>query len=65
MKKKTKAKIVKKPARKSKAKKVEVCNCCRQPSGKSKESKVEKLKKLAGKHKKKEKVGFFGRLFGR
>ncbi|MEK6886044.1 MAG: hypothetical protein AABX17_03700 [Nanoarchaeota archaeon] len=66
---KKKKKIVKKamPVKKSKAKKEEVCNCCRQPSNKPKDSKIEKLKKLAAKskHKKKEKVGFFGRIFGR
>ncbi|MDP1728930.1 MAG: hypothetical protein Q8L27_01865 [archaeon] len=65
MKKQKTKKVVKKAVVK-KAKKQEVCNCCRKPSNKSKESKVQKMKKLAGKnsHRPKKK-GFFGRIFSK
>ncbi len=61
-----KKKIIKKvkPVKKQ-VKKEEVCNCCRQPSDKAKDSKVEKLKKLSHNNRGKKRVGFFGRLFGR
>lgn len=61
---------------KTKVKKIvrKECDCCcedkcRQPSNKSKDSKVEKIKKLsrkgAFKNNKQEKKGFFARLFGK
>jgi hypothetical protein len=63
MAKKTKKAKAKKPARK------QACSCCcgRGASNKCKTSKVEKLKKLAKRNsgKKKEKKGFFGKLFGK
>lgn len=61
---KKKNKKVAKKAIVKKSKKQEICNCCRKPSGKSKESKVEKLKKISQKQVHKKKKGFFRRLFG-
>lgn len=60
---KTKKTFKKKVVRKTKEEKC--CNKCRCGSNKSKQSKVEKLKRIAARNPKPKKRGFFGRLFGR